>query len=150
MAIFGIGAFFEKDVSQAFIKKNLVGIGHSVEGAPELHQFMRTLKVGDIVYIKSFSPRSRHILVMSNHEFTSNPPYRWLGSMKQTDDIALMFANDEATHEKAEYRKLQIKRHKPAHHRQCPEGHERSARRIFPNSDGGSPDHNQNKPDGKM
>ena len=63
MAIFGIGAFFEKDVSQAFIKKNLVGIGHSVEGAPELHQFMRTLKVGDIVYIKSFSPRSRHILV---------------------------------------------------------------------------------------
>ena len=57
MAIFGIGAYYEEDVSQDFIKKNLVGIGHRVENAPELYQFMRTLKVGDVVYIKSV-PRS--------------------------------------------------------------------------------------------
>ena len=57
MAIFGIGAFYEEDVSQDFIKKNLAGIGHSIEDAPELYQFMRTLKVGDVVYIKSV-PRS--------------------------------------------------------------------------------------------
>ena len=56
MAIFGIGATFEDDVSQNFIEANFVGIGHGVEDAPELHQFMRTLKVGDIVYIKSFPP----------------------------------------------------------------------------------------------
>ena len=57
MAIFGIGASYEKgkkDVSQDFIEANLVGVGH--DDAPELHQFVRTLKVGDIVYIKSFSP----------------------------------------------------------------------------------------------
>ena len=63
MAIFGIGAFFEEDVSQDFIRKNLVGIRHRVQDAPELHQFMRTLKVGDVVYIKSFSPKARHISV---------------------------------------------------------------------------------------
>ena len=55
MAIFGIGATYEDDVSQDFIEANLVGIGHEVEHAPELHQFMRILKVGDIVYIKLFS-----------------------------------------------------------------------------------------------
>ncbi|MCY4613882.1 MAG: hypothetical protein OXB94_09710 [Nitrospira sp.] len=63
MAIFGIGAFYKKDASQAFIEANLVGIGHSVEEAPELHQFMRALKVGDVVYIKSFSPKSPEIFI---------------------------------------------------------------------------------------
>ena len=66
MAIFGIGASYEKgtvDVSKDFIQANLVGVGH--DDAPELHQFVRTLKVGDIVYIKSFSPspKSRDIIV---------------------------------------------------------------------------------------
>ena len=64
MAIFGIGASYDKeDVSQAFIKANLVGVGHGVKDAPELHQFIRSLKVGDVVYIKSFSPRSSNIFV---------------------------------------------------------------------------------------
>ena len=31
--------------------------------APELHQFVNSLKVGDIVYIKSYSPRSNDIIV---------------------------------------------------------------------------------------
>ena len=64
MAIFGIGASYEnrkEDVSQDFIEANLVGIGH--DDAPELHQFVRTLKVGDIVYIKSFPLRTRDIIV---------------------------------------------------------------------------------------
>ena len=63
MAIFGIGAFYEEDVSQDFIKANLVSVGHGVKDAPELHQFMRTLKVGDVVYIKSFPPGSTEIIV---------------------------------------------------------------------------------------
>ena len=55
MAIFGIGASYGKeDVSRDFIGNNLVGIGHRVEDAPELYQFMRSLKVGDVVYIKSW------------------------------------------------------------------------------------------------
>lgn len=63
MAIFGVGAYYDQDVSQDFIQANLVGVGWDATVAPELHQFMRALKVGDIVYIKSFSPSSSDILV---------------------------------------------------------------------------------------
>ena len=63
MAIFGVGAYYEQDVSQDFIQANLVGVGWDAADAPELHQFMRALRVGDIVYIKSFSPSSPDILV---------------------------------------------------------------------------------------
>ena len=63
MAIFGIGAYYGEDVSQAFIEANLVGVGHGLDDAPELHQFIRTLKVGDVVYIKSFSPGSSNIFI---------------------------------------------------------------------------------------
>ena len=52
MAIFGVGAYYEEDVSQAFIQANLVGVGWDATDAPELHQFMRSLKVGDIVQEK--------------------------------------------------------------------------------------------------
>lgn len=63
MAIFGVGAYYEEDVSQNFIQANLVGVGWDASDAPELHQFIRALKVGDIVYIKSFSPSSPDIIV---------------------------------------------------------------------------------------
>ena len=63
MAIFGVGAFYDKDVSQDFIQANLVGVGWGLNDAPELHQFMSSLKVGDIVYIKAFPPGSPDIFV---------------------------------------------------------------------------------------
>jgi hypothetical protein len=63
MAIFGVGAYYDEDVSQEFIRANLVGVGWNANEAPELHQFMRALKVGDIVYIKSFPPGSPDVIV---------------------------------------------------------------------------------------
>jgi hypothetical protein len=65
MAIYGIGAHYgkTKDVSGEFIKKNLVGVGYTVSEAPELYQFIAALKVGDIIYIKSFAPSSKFIFV---------------------------------------------------------------------------------------
>jgi hypothetical protein len=63
MAIFGVGAFYDRDVSQDFIQANLVGVGWSLNDAPELHQFMRSLKVGDVVYIKASPPPSPDICV---------------------------------------------------------------------------------------
>lgn len=63
MAIYGIGAFYEEDVSDEFVRANIVGAGWSAHDAPELHQFIRSLKVGDIVYIKAFPPGSREIIV---------------------------------------------------------------------------------------
>lgn len=57
MAIFGIGANFNnQDVSNVFISCSSIGIGWDVKYAPDLHEFIKSLKVGDIIYIKSFSP----------------------------------------------------------------------------------------------
>lgn len=63
MAIFAVGANYDGDVSDDFIANNIAGPGWNVSDAPELHQFIRSLKVGDIVYIKSFSPSSPDIIV---------------------------------------------------------------------------------------
>jgi hypothetical protein len=63
MAIFGIGAYYDEDVSQDFINAKIVGVGWNSTDAPELHQFIRALRVGDIVYIKAYSPRSADIVV---------------------------------------------------------------------------------------
>lgn len=63
MAIYAIGAYYDEDVSGKFIAHNIAGPGWGIEKAPELHQFVRSLKVGDIVYIKSASPSSPDIIV---------------------------------------------------------------------------------------
>jgi len=65
MAIYAVGAFYDgtTDVSADFINACRVGVGWSDQEAPELHQFMRTLKVGDVVYIKACSFGSDKIAV---------------------------------------------------------------------------------------
>jgi hypothetical protein len=63
MAIFAVGAYYDEDVSDDFIKNNIAGPGWSKTDAPELHQFVNSLKVGDIIYIKSASPSSKDIIV---------------------------------------------------------------------------------------
>lgn len=63
MAIYAIGAYYDEDVSGEFITNNIAGPGWDSSEAPELHQFIRSLKVGDIVYIKSAPPSSPDIIV---------------------------------------------------------------------------------------
>lgn len=64
MAMFGVGAYFDKDdLSQKFIDNNVIGVGWTKEQAPALFQMVGSIKVGDIVYIKSFSPSSEKIFV---------------------------------------------------------------------------------------
>lgn len=63
MAIFAVGAYYNEDVSSDFIKYNIAGPGWTEEEAPELHQFISSLKVGDIIYIKSVSPSIKSITV---------------------------------------------------------------------------------------
>ncbi len=62
MAIYGIGAYYDEDVSSQFVSANLVGVGWDSNDAPDLHQFLRSLKVGDIVYIKAFPPGG-HLII---------------------------------------------------------------------------------------
>jgi hypothetical protein len=53
MAMYGIGAFYGYDVSNYFIRENIIGVGWGYCDAPELHQFIRSLKIGDVVYLKA-------------------------------------------------------------------------------------------------
>lgn len=61
--MYGIGAYYQTDVSQEFINNNLVGTGWSIKDAPEIHEYINTLKVGDIIYMKSYSSSSPDIIV---------------------------------------------------------------------------------------
>ena len=53
MAIFGIGATHEEDVSEKFIELGVACIGWPEPQATALHEILKHLKVGDIIYIKS-------------------------------------------------------------------------------------------------
>jgi len=55
MAIYGVGAYYDgdKDVSGDFVRTGLVGVGWEPSDAPELQEYFKSLKVGDIVYIKA-------------------------------------------------------------------------------------------------
>jgi len=53
MAIYGVGAYYDHDVSSKFIQSEIIGVGWDVNDAPELHEYIKSLKVGDIVYIKA-------------------------------------------------------------------------------------------------
>ena len=65
MALYGIGAYYygTTDVSNEFIKKNIIGTGWNNIEAPELHTYFKNLKVGDIVYIKAAFGSSKNITV---------------------------------------------------------------------------------------
>lgn len=57
MAVYGIGATFEKkDVFDFFIKDKVAFLSWTDKDAPELHKLFRHVKIGDILYIKSYNP----------------------------------------------------------------------------------------------
>lgn len=53
MPIYGIGADQEGDVSGDFIRDRAVYIGWDQTDAPDLYQFLCSLKCGDVIFIKS-------------------------------------------------------------------------------------------------
>lgn len=54
MAIFGIGARYgNKDVSKDFIDNKVACIGWDINNAPSIHEILRYIKVGDIIYVKT-------------------------------------------------------------------------------------------------
>lgn len=54
MAVFGIGAYFEEDVSNDFIQRKCACIGYGKSEASSLYEMLRRIKKGDIIYIKSY------------------------------------------------------------------------------------------------
>ena len=57
MAIFGIGAYYEKNVDRLFIENGVACIGWKEIECPSAHAILRQLRSGDVIFIKSFSPR---------------------------------------------------------------------------------------------
>lgn len=59
MAIFGIGAYYDgtRDMTDEFVDQGWACVGWSVQDAPALHRIVGHIKVGDLIYIKSFNPR---------------------------------------------------------------------------------------------
>lgn len=63
MAVYGIGATFEKkDVFDSFIKDKVAFLSWTDKDGPELHKLFRRVKIGDILYIKSYNPTTGLII----------------------------------------------------------------------------------------
>ncbi len=58
MAVYGVGAYYNVDVTKDFINEKCFCIGYGKSDASTLYEMLRRAKIGDIVYIKSFSPRA--------------------------------------------------------------------------------------------
>lgn len=56
MAIYGFGAYYDRDVSKEFISNGLACLGWSSKKAPSLHKLLKHIKIGDLIYIKSHPP----------------------------------------------------------------------------------------------
>jgi len=56
MAIFGIGAYYDEDVTSIFLEKEVACVGWEEENSPTLHRIMAHIKMGDIIYIKKYPP----------------------------------------------------------------------------------------------
>lgn len=58
MAIYGIGSHYgsTEDMSQDFINNNCACVGWAQSDAPGLHRAISSIKIGDIIYIKSYPP----------------------------------------------------------------------------------------------
>lgn len=58
MSIYGFGAMYDskEDVSGDFIHRGIACVGWSSQEAPTLHEILKHIKTGDIVYIKSHPP----------------------------------------------------------------------------------------------
>lgn len=58
MAIFGIGAHYDKDVTQDFLSRGFACVGWNEKDAPPAHAILRQLRTGDIIFIKSWTPQA--------------------------------------------------------------------------------------------
>ncbi len=56
MAIFGIGAHYDSDVSSQFLEHMCACVGWAEKDAPPAHGILRHIRTGDIIFIKSFAP----------------------------------------------------------------------------------------------
>lgn len=92
MAVWGIGAYYKganpSDKTAEFLNDGCAYIGWDETEASALYRMFDSIKIGDIVYIKSFVPKTKHLhikaigIVTSTEKKTSNSlgtgiPVQW-------------------------------------------------------------------------
>ncbi|MDF2590901.1 MAG: hypothetical protein K0S75_367 [Clostridia bacterium] len=63
MSIHGIGAYYDDDVSSSFITESCACIGYGKSEASSLYEMLRRIKIGDIIYIKSYQPTTHTVFI---------------------------------------------------------------------------------------
>ena len=53
--MFGIGAFYDEDMTTTFVEQNCCCIGYDKGDASILYEMLRRIKLGEIIYIKSLN-----------------------------------------------------------------------------------------------
>lgn len=56
MSIYGIGAYYDGDVTPRFVNAGVACIGWSETEAPPIYCQAQSIKRGDLIYIKSYTP----------------------------------------------------------------------------------------------
>lgn len=76
MAVWGIGAYYKGDNStdktQDFIDSGFACIGWDEKDASALYQMIKSVKIGDIIYIKSFTPNQKQLYIKAVGIVTDN------------------------------------------------------------------------------
>lgn len=89
MAVFGIGAHYDKDVTQDFLSGGFACVGWKEKDAPPAHAILRQLRTGDIIFIKSWNPQGGLTIKavgivsegrVSDWSLGSGVPVRWVWS----------------------------------------------------------------------
>jgi len=88
MAVFGIGAYHDHDVTPDFLKQHCACVGWKEEQAPPAHGLLRALRTGDIIFIKAFTPEAGLTIkavgvvqegrVREYNDLGSGVPVRWV------------------------------------------------------------------------
>lgn len=76
MSVFGMGAMYGGNENQLekFLSLGVACVGYSIEEAPSIHAQMKSLKFGDIIFIKSYAPTAGlHIKAVG---IVTNPNFR--------------------------------------------------------------------------
>jgi len=63
MAVFGIGAYYDCDVSSDFVNEECACIGYGKTEASSLYEMLRRIKKGDIIYIKSYAIKNSTVVI---------------------------------------------------------------------------------------
>lgn len=83
MAVWGIGAYYNdsetRDKTQDFLDRSFAYIGWKESEAPAIYQMLSSIKVGDIVYIKSFSPKTKILYIKALGIVVDNKPQYFEG-----------------------------------------------------------------------